>query len=168
MKLPPIDISMLERDFAQMQRRGVVYGYGSKAPSLACDLSRIKAIDCSGYARLALYRASGGALVIPDGSQMQRAFFEDAAREGLVRGVGYSDAARYMNDSRLFIAFIKPFTNGCGSVGHVWLLSKYDDGNNGTAAGTLESHGGGGINSRAWNNRTLLREVYSCFELGTK
>ena len=137
MKLPPIDIAMLERDFAQLQRRGVVYGYGAKAPSLACDLSRIKAIDCSGYVRLALYRASGGALTIPDGSQMQRAFFEDAAREGLVREVKYADAAKHMTDSRLFIAFIKPFTKGCGSVGHVWLLSKYDDGNNGTAAREL-------------------------------
>jgi hypothetical protein len=167
MKLPAIDINALERDFAQLQRRGVVYGYGAKAPGLDCDLARIKAIDCSGYARLALYRATAGELIIPDGSQMQRSFFEVASRGGAVRQVNYADAARHITDSRLFIAFIKPFTHGCGPVGHVWLLSKYDDGNNGTLAGTLESHGGGGINSRAWNNRTLLREVYSCFELPT-
>lgn len=158
--ITPVDLDILEQDFAQLERNGVSYGYGKKAPSIMCDPDKIKSIDCSGYVRWALARATGGNMKIPDGSQMQRAWAEANLRE-----VKYVNAARYMTDSRLFIAFIKPFTNGCGKVGHVWLLAQYNDGDNGTATGTLESHGGAGINSRNWNSRTLIREVYSCFEL---
>lgn len=163
MKIPPVDLDILERDFAQLERQGVRYRLGGKAPSLSCDPPKIKSIDCSGYVRWALARATGGALKIPDGSQMQREWAEKNLRE-----VKYREAARYMTEKRLFIAFIRPGHNGCGAVGHVWLLSHYDDGDNDTFVGTLESHGGVGINSRPWWQRTLLREVYSCFELETK
>lgn len=155
-----VDISVLERDFAQLERNGVTYGYGKKAPTLTCEPDKIHSIDCSGYSRWALARATAQKLIIPDGSQNQREWAERNLRE-----VKYADAARYMTQSRLFIAFIKPFTNGCGAVGHVWFLSHYNDGNNATTTGTLESHGGAGINSRNWNYRTLIREVYNCFEL---
>lgn len=170
--ITPVDLTILERDFAQLERLGSPYNYGGKAPTswkgTPIKLKDVTpqmivsrgGVDCSGYVRWALGRATGGNMIIPDGSQIQREWAEKHLRK-----VKYSDAARYMTDSRLFIAFIKPFTNGCGSVGHVWLLAQYDDGNNGTKAGTLESHGGGGCVSRPWNYRTLIREVYSCFEL---
>ncbi len=169
----PSDIQILESDFAQLERLGSPYNYGGKARTDKhnCSLNAITpemivkdgGVDCSGYARWALARATSNRLIIPDGSQNQR---EWAERN--LRAVKYADAARYMNPARLFIAFIKPYTNHCGAVGHVWFLSCYDDGNNGTKAGTLESHGGGGCISRPWNYRTLIREVYSCFELPTK
>jgi hypothetical protein len=93
---------------------------------------------------------------------MQRVWAEENLRQ-----VSYSEAARHMTERRLFAAFIKPFARGCGAIGHVWLLSAFNDGNNSTFAGTLESHGGAGINSRNWNHPTLLREVFSCFEIPT-
>lgn len=162
--ISPIDLSILEQDFAQLERLGVSYGLGSKAPSALlhdpkAPLAGFDTIDCSGYVRLALYRASGGGLLLPDGSQNQRAWAEANLRQ-----VAYKDAAAYMTDTRLFIAFIKPFANNCGNVGHVFLLLSPDgDGK----AETFESHGGAGIDSRDWNTRVLIREVYSCFELET-
>jgi hypothetical protein len=166
MPTPLIDLSILERDFAQLERQGVSYGLGAKAPAgffhAAPDVSlaNLKHIDCSGYVRLAIYRATGGKLTLPDGSQNQRAWAEKNLRE-----VPYQDAARYMTGKRLFICFIKPHANGCGDVGHVWLL--LDGSDNDGRAETFESHGGAGIDSRAWNTRVLLREVYSCFEVPT-
>ena len=162
MSVAKIDLVKLESDFAQLERQGVRYRLGGKAPSMSCEPAKIKSIDCSGYVRWALARASNQKLIIPDGSQMQREWAEKNLRE-----VKYSDAAAYMTDKRLFIAFIKPFARNCGNIGHVWLLARYNDGNNGTKAGTMESHGGRGANSRDWNYRTLIREVYSCWEIET-
>jgi hypothetical protein len=184
-RIPLVDLDRLEHVIAQMERRGVKYGLGAKAEggkhpetgrrfnprsngTISTPVSSIDNIDCSGLVRYALHYATKGALRIPDGSQRQREWCEDMARLGLLHPVGrYADAAKHMTGKRLFICFIKPFTNGCGPVGHVWLLSQYDDGDNGTPAGTLESHGGVGVNSRAWNSRTLVREFYSCYELLT-
>lgn len=160
--IPAINLEKLESIFAQLERRGVQYGLGAKAPKLTCPPSAIKKIDCSGAVRYLLFQATDGALVLPDGSQNQRAWCEAKAREGDLRKVNYEDAANYITDTRLFIAFIKPFVNGCGEVGHVWLLTNYD---NAPGADTLESYGGVGIGSRPWNSRTLRREVFSCYEL---
>jgi hypothetical protein len=157
--VPRASLAIVESDFAQLERHGVRYQLGAKAPLMATPGS-FSHIDCSGYFRWALYRATKGALKVPDGSQRQREWAEENLRQ-----VRYSDAAKHMTERRFFAAFIKPFTNGCGRTGHVWLLSAFNDGNNSTFAGTLESHGGAGINSRNWNYPTLLREVYSCFEI---
>ncbi len=160
-KVPPVSIAQLELDFSRLERRGVAYGYGIKAPS-AAEPQSITKIDCSGYFYWALARATHRELVVPHGSQRQREWAEANLRE-----VDYRQAARHMTQRRLFCAFIRPGRNGCGEVGHVWFLAAFDDGNNGTFAGTLESHGGGGLNSRPWNYPTLLKQVYSCFELPT-
>ena len=58
--------------------------------------------------------------------------------------------------TRLFICFIKPFTNGCGKVGHVWLAYMGE---------SMESHGGVGVNSRRLSTGVLRREVFSAYEL---
>jgi hypothetical protein len=73
----------------------------------------------------------------------------------------------YSNKKRLFIAFIKPYTHGCGAIGHVWFVTSLD---NDHVPDTMESHGGagGGIDSRPWNSRTLRNQVYNCFEIPTK
>ncbi len=156
-KIPLISLALVWARFDSLQRRGVPYGYGAKAPGLSCLPSAISTIDCSGAFRYLMYQGSKGQLITPDGSQMQREWAEKNLRE-----VPYGNAARYMTNRRLFVAFIKPFRNGCGNVGHVWLLAQ-----RGGVAATIESHGGGGIDSRRWNYPVLAREVYSCFELPT-
>ncbi len=158
-----VNLQELLKIHAQAERQGIRYGLGSKAPSLSSPVHTIPAIDCSGYVRWLLFQASGGTLKLPDGSQNQRAWAEQNLRE-----IGsYRNAAAYMTGTRLFIAFIRPHHNGCGAVGHVWLLLDGDNGA-GVAAETVESCGGRGVCSRPWNTGTLLREVYSVFELETE
>lgn len=172
----PIDLDIMYQDFAQLERLGARYNYGGKARTDLhhCSLNAITpemlvadgSVDCSGYSRWAIARATNNLLIIPDGSQNQREWAE-APETGLHKVAKYSDAATYMTATRLFICFIKPFANGCGSVGHVWFLSHFNFGNQ-TKAGSLECHGGGGCISRPWDYPTLAREVYSCYELPTK
>jgi len=169
MNISPVSIELLETVFSRLERGGVSYGYGVKAPSLSVDTSEIVqqgSIDCSGFSRYALYKASGGKLIIPDGSQMQREYFESS---GLHQLGQYADVTQ-ADPSRLFICFIKPGEHGCGDVGHVWLVRRANspDGNwKQEVPHTLESHGGGGCTSRPWNYRTLLREWWNGFELPT-
>jgi len=144
------------------------YGLGAKASenpffrNFRALLGSIKRIDCSGFVRLVIYRATKGKVLLPDGSQNMRAHFEELARDPQsgVRSVDYSEAAHYITPKRLFICFIKPNARGCGDVGHVWLLV----GRKGKAM-TLESHGGRGVDSRPWNTHVLLDEDFSCYEL---
>ena len=157
MTVPPINLKKLHQDFAQLERQGVRYHLGSKAQELSLPLTAIRYLDCSGYIRYALYRATGGALIIPDGSQMQREWAEKA---GLHKLAQYSDVETYGADNRLFIAFIKPGENGSGSIGHVWGIS-------GKPAETLEAHSSG-VTPRPWNTGILRREVYSVYEMPVK
>lgn len=180
-KIAPASITALISAFSQQIRLGVPYGYGAKAEGgadprtghrwntrsthkLSTPLSTIDHIDCSGEVRKLLYDASGGKLEIVDGSQSQLAQFEAWANAGLVKEVRYRDAAAYMNKKRLFICFIKPGENGCGPIGHVFLLVSYDPD---AAADTMESYGGHGVGSRNWNTTVLLHETYKCFEIPT-
>lgn len=158
----PISLWRLEKLYGQMKQKPVRYGYGVKAEHFAprwnlalVNIPKITAIDCSGFVRLGAYEASLRGLIIPDGSQIQRGWAEKNLRQ-----VRYADAAKYMTKDRLFIAFIKPWTNGCGRVGHVWFLRM----RNGKPV-TVESHGGIGVNSRPWNAPTLRNQVYSTYEL---
>lgn len=163
--IPLINLQKLEDVFSQLDIRGVAYGLGAKAPSLDCQPSRIRRIDCSGWVRYGLFQATNGQLTIPDGSWNQREWCEEMTRRGAIRQIAnYADTNRYITNKRLFIAFIKPFTNGCGKVGHVWFVSQYDADSD---ADTMESHGGVGINSRPWNTRTLRNQVFSVYELPT-
>lgn len=159
--IPRIDLKKLEQLHAQCERRGIGYGLGAKVAHLSDTPDKFQRVDCSGYVRWILFQATDGALVLPDGSQNQREWAEANLHE-----VRYADAAAYMTGKRLFICFIRPSHNGCGEVGHVWLLRDGDEGI-GVHAETVESHGGHGPNSRAWNTGVLLREAYSCFELET-
>lgn len=159
MKIAPVSLSILRADFATMADVG--YVLGAKAPSLDCDITKIKNIDCSGYVRLALYRATKGQMVLTDGSQNQR---EQMEQSGAHQVAKYSDIGQYCTESRLFVCFIKPFTNGCGSTGHIWLVHRPAMAK---PPRTLESHYHTGINSRLWNYATLKKQFYSGFELPT-
>lgn len=160
MSIAKVSLARLHTYHTQVIRAGCNYGLGAKAP-LHAPAGSFHRIDCSGYSRVLLFNATGGELVIPDGSQNQRAWAEDNLRE-----VKYADAAKYMTGKRLFIAFIKPFEHGCGPVGHIWLLCDGDPGP-GVESETIESCGGIGPASRRWNTGVLTREVYSCWELPT-
>jgi hypothetical protein len=180
-KIARVDLNSLERDFAQLERQGVAYGLGAKAEGytykgrqwnpnstrkLSTPVSTIEHLDCSGFVRYLLYRATDAKLEIPDGSQNQREWCEQQAAAKLLHKVSkYENTNKYLTKERLFIAFIKPWTNGCGEIGHVWLVGQF---NKDSFAETMESFGGHGVGSRLWNARTLLREVYSVYELPTK
>ena len=180
MSIPKIQLAKLKSTFAQLERQGVQYGLGAKAEGytisgvhwnpnsnghLTTPVNTLQHIDCSGFVRYILFQATDGALVIPDGSQAQREWFEAAADRGDTHKLAqYSDANTYISESRLFIGFIKPNTNGCGPVGHVWLIGQFDED---VSAETMESYGGHGVGSRNWNAIPLRTEVYSVYALPT-
>jgi hypothetical protein len=163
----PVDVSALISLFNQLQRRGVRYVYGGKAEDksvnprstgrLSTPPDTIDGLDCSGFTRYALYQASG--LDIRDGSENQLEFFQGG---GFRQIESYADVNEDIGRGGLYIGFIKPHVNGCGPIGHVWLVYKRI---NGVAAETFECHGGGGVDSRPWNTAALFHEEYMTFEL---
>lgn len=145
-----VSLTRLRAVFMNMAGR-VLYEYGVKAPSLDCDSHLIHRMDCSAFTRYALARASDGELVIPDGSVKQREWCE---AHGLHRLARYADVGIAAKDpSRLFVAFMPPKGK---TPGHVWLVC---------AGVTMESHGGAGVSSRAWNAKALTGRVGACYEL---
>lgn len=135
---------------AQLERHGVAYGLGAKAGA-SVKPDNIAKIDCSGYVRYMVLNCSD-LTEFRDGSQNQREWCEKNLRK--VEG-GYKDVIRYGGE-RMFICFIKPFTNGCGKVGHVWFVH---DGE------TYESCGGRGVTNRPVDTGVLRRECFNCFEV---
>lgn len=158
--ITPVDLSTLLDLHSRCELRGIRYGLGSKAKSLTQDSHTISRIDCSGYVRYLIAKATNQKLILPDGSWNQRDWCEN---NGLHRLQKYSDVV-YGDKSRLFIAFITPHINGAGSIGHVWLVARVDGDN---VPDTIESHGGKGVDTRAWNHLTLRRQCAACFELPT-
>ena len=164
----PVDVSALISLFNQLQRRGVKYLYGGKANDksvnprsngrLSTPPDTIDGLDCSGFTRYALYQAAAG-LDIHDGSENQLEWFQG---RGFRQLGSYSDVNEDIGRSGLYIGFIKAHVNGCGPIGHVWLIYKRTDG---VSAETFECHGGGGLDSRPWNTATLFHEEYMAFEL---
>jgi hypothetical protein len=152
--IAPVSLILLETIFNNMDGR-VGYLLGAKAPSLACDTSDIRQIDCSGFTRYILARASAQRLILPEGSQNQLAW---CLQEGLHRVNPYSGVQSAARDpSRLFIAFLTP---GADGIGHVWLLRSRDG-----EMQTRESHGGGvGVDSRPWDWHSIASCRF-CFEL---
>lgn len=153
MDVPAVDLAILEAVFRNMAGR-VEYHWGGKAPDLAMDSHGIEGIDCSGFVQFALARATGGKLVLPQGSWQQREWCEAA---GLHKLEKYADVKFAANDpGRLFIAFIKPAGK---KAGHVWLVR---------AGHTMESYGEHGVGARKWNAKPLPQRVCACFELPVK
>jgi hypothetical protein len=155
MSVPKIDLDQLESLFGDLQRQGVNYGLGAKPEGgtnprngqrwnprssrhLSTRPSTIDNLDCSGFIRYMLFNSTDGHLTIPDGSQMQRAWCERQASQGNLHQVNrYRDAANYMTDKRLFICFIKPFTNGCGEIGSRMAIGQRGCGCSGRNNGKL-------------------------------
>lgn len=115
----------------------VAYGLGAKVPFHgAAPGQQFKRVDCSGFIREAIWRATSPHLNFPDGSVVQH----DWVR---ARNYKRSTPGSALNkDGAVRIAFLRPQDVSSG-VGHVALI------HNGQ---TLESHGGVGPNSRPWSN----------------
>jgi hypothetical protein len=113
----------------------VTYGLGAKVPFFkAVPGKDFKKVDCSGFVREAIRRATDPRVPFPDGSVVQHEW---------VRGNGFrasSVGAAAKNDGAVRIAFLRP-QDSPSKIGHVVLVHN---------ARTFESHGGVGPNSRAW------------------
>jgi len=161
MAITPVKLSLLNTVFTRLELRGIPYKLGGKIP-LDADTSdpRIAdGVDCSGFVRYALYKATSGGLDMGDGSVEQHDWCRKA---GLHKLAKYADVTQ-ADPSRLFIAFIEP-----DPVGHVWLIHRAQSADGQAqqeAPSTMESHGHHGVGSRPWNTRILLTEVAECFEL---
>lgn len=131
----PLDEQALRNLVAACVKAGVRYGLGSKAPSLnSVPGTGFKRIDCSGFVRWILYKASGKLFTLPDGSVVQHDFIK-------ARNFKRSDtAACELQDGRVRICFLTPKDGG--GIGHVLLVL------NGL---TIESCGGIGPCRREWN-----------------
>lgn len=130
-----LDVDLLLLLAERTEREGNQYRLGGKAPTLDADSSVISriGIDCSGYLRWLLYRATHGELVIPDGSWMQAEWADDA---GLKRS---SIDAGEIIDGAVRMAQMPPASGG--GIGHIALI------HNGR---TIESSGRRGPGRREW------------------
>jgi lysozyme family protein len=113
----------------------VVYGLGAKVPFHGAVPGRdFKAVDCSGFVREAIWRATSPHQSFPDGSVVQHDWIRD---RNFQRST--PDAA-LQQDGIIRIAFLRP-QDSPKHIGHVVLIHN---------ARTFESHGGVGPDSRAW------------------
>lgn len=152
MSVAATGLELLHAVFDHMAGR-VEYDLGAKAPSLTCDSSQIARIDCSGFTRYALARATDQALVMPDGSQAQK---EWAACH--LKSVAYAAACANGASDVLYIAFASP-PPGQEWPRHVWLVEE---------GFTMESCGSRGVCSKLASEPRLKRIVSACFVLPTK
>lgn len=142
-------LSFLWEVLHHLENENCVYTYGGKAPSLDCDTSEVHGIDCSGFTKYALAKASNQQLIVSDGSFAQNDW---CVSQGLPVA-DYSGIGQY-GDGRFFWCF---YINPSG-IGHTWFVD-------GTLGKSLESHGGSGPSSRAWNDEVLVRIVTHVYEL---
>lgn len=99
--------------------------------------------DCSGFARYIVYHASGGSLLLPDGSFNQADW---CVADDLHQVAHYSDLSRpdvRHDPSHLFIAFLPARRT---KPGHVWLV---------TAGLTFESYSPRGVATPPQQRRQL-------------
>ena len=115
----------------------VKYGLGAKiSPHGAIPGTGFTKVDCSGFVRETIWRATTPHFNFPDGSVVQHDWVRDKGYERSTR------ADALLEDGKVRIVFLRP-QDTQSRIGHVALV------HNGK---TLESHGGVGPNSRAWTN----------------
>lgn len=132
-----VDLNLLQTLHSRVVVAGDQYGFGGKVP-ITADSSEVrgKDVDCSGYVRWLLYRASGEQFDIGDGSWLQH---------DLIEGLGCKAStveAANLKDGALRIAFLAPGALRPGAAGHVALVLNDQ---------TMESHSGTGPDSRPWD-----------------
>lgn len=131
-----IDVKLLLDLSRRAMQPGDQYRLGGKAPKLTADSATIRGlgIDCSGYVRWILHRATGDELVMPDGSVQQGDWAEST---GFKRS---SVDACLLADGVVRLAQLSPAVSRSG-IGHIALIH---DGQ------TIESSGGSGPTRREW------------------
>jgi Subtilase family len=123
----------------------VTYGLGKKVPSLSAIPGRdFTQVDCSGFVRETIRRATNPTLAFPDGSVVQH----DWVKAHHFGNSSVAEATR--NDGVMRIAFLRPQDVPSG-IGHVVLI---------LAGKTLESHGGVGPDSRPWNGNSWQAKTF--------
>ena len=113
------------------------------------DAANVTALDCSGYTKFILYKASEGKIKLPGGSWNQNDWCK---KQGLKTEV-YKKAAG-KSDNILRLGYFKKTAKM--NYGHIWLVL------NGQ---TLESHGSRGVNRRRWNTGILLNHATHCYQV---
>lgn len=153
MNLPYLSINLAWNVYEHLHLKPTPYELGAKAPSLWCDTSEIDTIDCSGFVRYLLARATHGKLIIPDGSANQHDWFEQNAPGK----VTYDYACASRDRLGLYIAFIPVGQSGHG---HVWFVHRGE---------TWESSPSvNGVGSRLATTGILDRLVCACYPLNVK
>jgi cell wall-associated NlpC family hydrolase len=137
--------------YLKLKARRVPYLWDGKANPLDADSSTITGLDCSGFGQYMVAKCTGGRIFLPEGSVDQHDWCE---AQGLHRLAHYSDVQYATKDgARMFMCFIEPVGP---RPGHVWFVC---------AGKTYESHGGVGVDSRAWNSLALLKNACAAYEL---
>jgi hypothetical protein len=133
----PLDPAALRQFVQACRTAGVTYGLGKKVPRHgATPGTDFAKVDCSGFVREAVWRATAPHQDFPDGSVVQREHVQ-------AKGYAHSTPADgLLRDGAVRIAFLRPQDVPSG-IGHVVLIHD---------ALTFESHGGTGPDSRAWTN----------------
>ena len=146
-----VDWSLLETVFDHLRRRNCRYKFGAKAPSLDADTEDCPFLDCSGFTRFAIAKASEQRVIIPDGSVAQHDWCDESDFRRLAH---YSDCGYAAHDPRRwFMAFLEPHA---GRAGHVWLVN---------AGKTRESCGSLGVASRPYDTKVLLARCCAAYEV---
>lgn len=133
-----VDLDLLEAVTLNMAGR-CKYKLGAKAPDLDADSHSIKELDCSGFVRFAINRATGSRTVMPDGSAVQHEW---------CHAHGFKEStfdAGLLKDGALRIAFLPPKGR---TPGHVMLIL------NGQ---TMECCGSRGVCRREWGKYSWMR-----------
>lgn len=130
----PLDAKAIVAFTAVCEGAGVAYGWGAKVNRInAVPGVGFSQVDCSGFFLLCLRRQ--GVLTAPDGSVAQHDYIRDT-----VRCKPSTVAAGKLKDGILRAAFLPPSSPG-GTDRHVAFIHN---------AETCESHGGKGVDRRAW------------------
>ncbi|HEY7770827.1 glycoside hydrolase family 108 protein [Longimicrobium sp.] len=123
----------------------VTYGLGDKVPFFnAVPGKDFRKVDCSGFVREAIRRATTPRAAFPDGSVVQHEW----VRKGGFRKSNYE--AAFKADGAVRIAFLRP-QDSPKKIGHVVLV------HNGR---TYESHGGVGPDSRVWGEQAWEKKAF--------
>lgn len=128
-----IDIPLLLLLSERTVQPGDQYKLGGKAPSLKADSAIIRSLklDCSGYVRWILHRATDDQVVMPDGSDNQAEWLD-------LHGFKRSTVdAWFRKDGVVRIVHYNPI----GKVGHIAVVLNGE---------TIESHGKAGPDRREW------------------
>lgn len=131
-----LDWSKVQAFLQACQAARVGYALGAKVPDDNSVPGRdFTTVDCSGFVRAAVHRATDPTVPFPDGSVVQ----QDWVRAKGFACVGVGDGM--LADGKVRIAFLNP-QDSQGGVGHVVLVCN---------AFTAESHGGVGPDSRPFD-----------------